>query len=126
MIIVFDVEGCYLALAEGIDPVAYADSIGGTVVTMVSDAPTGMHEPRIDGTWHIPEEVIYANAAAVETRWRLEQMPAALETLTAIQLGESDILGTEQQWKDYWLSLRKWIASNPDFPDANKRPVQPS
>ncbi|AKS09062.1 hypothetical protein [Pseudomonas trivialis] len=126
MIIVFDVDGRYLALADGIDPSEYADSIGGTVVTMVSDTPTAMHEPLIDGTWHIPEEVIYANAAAIETRWRLEQMPAALETLTAIQLGEIDILGTEQQWKDYWLSLRKWIASNPDFPDANKRPVQPS
>ena len=126
MNIVFDVDGRYLALAEGIDPAEYADLIGGILVTMDSAAPTDMHEPRIDGTWHIPEEVIYANAAAIETRWRLEQMPAALETLTAIQLGEVDILGTEQQWKDYWLSLRKWTASNPDFPDTNKRPVQPS
>ena len=64
--------------------------------------------------------------AAIESQWRTEQMPLALETVTAFQMGEDDIPGTEQQWKDYWIALRKWTSVNPDFPDSSKRPVAPN
>lgn len=64
--------------------------------------------------------------AAIEAQWRADQMPLALETVTAFQMGEEDIPGTEQLWKEYWLALRKWTADNPDFPDSTRRPVAPT
>ncbi|MBF6029682.1 hypothetical protein ICY20_18185 [Pseudomonas sp. P115] len=79
-----------------------------------------------DGTWAITQGTLNAKQSPVENAWRNEQMPLALENLTAVQLGADDVAGTEKQWKDYWLSLRKWTDTNPDFPDSTKRPVAPS
>lgn len=64
--------------------------------------------------------------AIVENSWRETQMPIAQQNVTAIEYGEEDITGTAQQWQKYWLALRKWTETNPDFPDSSKRPVAPS
>ncbi len=74
----------------------------------------------------IPEPTWQELQAPIESAWRQSQMPIALNNVTAIQFGEEDVPGTEQDWKEYWLALRKWTTDNPDFPDMNKRPIQPS
>lgn len=79
-----------------------------------------------DGTWAITQETLRAKQAPVENAWRDEQMPIVRNNVTALQFGETGIPGTEQQWKDYWLALRKWADTHPDFPDSTKRPVAPS
>lgn len=79
-----------------------------------------------NGKWVISSEKIYMAEKEQEDAWRAGHMPVALETITAIQLGADDVDGTEQQWKAYWLALRNWTESNPDFPDRNKRPVAPT
>lgn len=61
-----------------------------------------------------------------ENRWRDAEMPKAQQNVTAIEYGEDGIPGTAQQWQKYWLALRKWTDTNPDFPDSSKRPVAPS
>ena len=63
---------------------------------------------------------------ADENAWREEEMPTALQNVTALDFGEEDIPGTAQQWQKYWLALRKWTPGNPDFPDSSKRPVAPT
>ena len=64
--------------------------------------------------------------ATVEIDWRDQQMPIVRNNVTAIEYGEAGILGTAQQWRSYWLALRKWTDANPDFPDSAKRPVAPN
>lgn len=64
--------------------------------------------------------------SGIESEWRSEQMPIAQQNVTALEYGEEDILGTSDQWKTYWLALRKWTDTNPDFPDSTKRPVAPT
>lgn len=81
---------------------------------------------QADGTWSITQETINAKLVSVENAWREEQMPIARNNVTSIQFGEEGVPGTEQQWKDYWLALRKWTPGNPDFPDSSKRPVAPT
>lgn len=125
MRVLFNTENQVVNLADGIDMDEYAALIGGTTVLMVSERPSNRHQALLDGTWEIPAETILAEDTVKENQWRTEQMPMALETVTAFQMGEEGIPGTEQQWKDYWLALRKWTADNPDFPDQNNRPKQP-
>lgn len=64
--------------------------------------------------------------AVLENAWRESEMPKAQQNVTAIEYGEEGIPGTAQQWQKYWLALRKWAETNPDFPDSSKRPVAPS
>lgn len=126
MIVVFDSEGRYMALAEGIDPVEYAELIGGTPVSMVGEQPTDLHEPRIDGSWHIPDETVYANSAAVEASWRTSEMAVIAEQLLMLEDGDPNALpGTVEDWRAYRIALRKWSSDNLDFPDSTKRPVAP-
>lgn len=64
--------------------------------------------------------------ALVENQWREAEMVIAKSNVTAIEYGEEGIPGTEQDWKAYWLALRKWTQdANPDFPDSTKRPKAP-
>jgi hypothetical protein len=92
------------------------DSITQTMVEM-SEADIELHlNPPPD-----PQQV-----AESENEWRTEQMPIALNNVTAIEFGEEGIPGTAQEWKKFWLALRKWTDTNPDFPDSSKRPVAPS
>ena len=70
-----------------------------------------------------PGQVDYS---LIENQWRDIEMPKAQQNVTAIEYGEEDIPGTAQQWQKYWLALRKWTDSNPDFPDSSKRPVAPT
>ena len=81
---------------------------------------------QADGTWVITQETINAKLTPIEDAWRDTEMPIARNNVTAIQFGDEDVPGTEQQWKDYWLALRKWTIDNPDFPDMSKRPVAPN
>lgn len=78
------------------------------------------------GTWAITQDTLNAKLTLTENAWRDEQMPIARNNVTALQFGETGIPGSEQQWKDYWLALRKWVDTNPDFPDSTKRAVAPS
>lgn len=70
--------------------------------------------------------ILFATLTATENQWRQEQMPIALDNVTAIDFGDDSIPGTVAEWKAYWLLLRKWTNTNPDFPEINKRPVAPS
>lgn len=79
-----------------------------------------------DGTWAITQETLTAKQALIENAWRENEMPKAQQYVTAIEYGEEGIPGTAQQWQKYWLALRKWTGTNPDFPDRSKRPVAPS
>lgn len=67
-----------------------------------------------------------AGLIEIENQWREEQMPFAQQNVTAIEYGVEDIPGTAQQWQKYWLALRKWTDTNPDFPDSSKRPIAPT
>lgn len=67
-----------------------------------------------------------SQASSREQDWRDSEMPKAQQNVTAIEYGEEDVPGTSQQWQKYWLALRKWNESNPDFSDSSKRPVAPS
>lgn len=75
---------------------------------------------------HLNPPPTYEQLAEIENQWRAAQMPLALEMVTAFQMGDEDVPGTEQQWKEYWFALRKWTEDNPDFPDSSKRPVAPT
>lgn len=86
---------------------------------------TGDYTARHDGTWAVTQETINSKLAITEDQWRAEQMPKAQQNVTAIEYGEQDIPGTAQQWRNYWLALRKWTEANPDFPNPAKRPVSP-
>lgn len=118
----------------------YAE-IGSNFQQIGGECPDGfivMHAPRPDdkdsteytaqanGTWAITQETVDAKLAPIENEWRDQQMPIARNNVTAIQFGDEGVPGTEQQWKDYWLALRKWTTDNPDFPDSTKRPVAPN
>ncbi len=79
-----------------------------------------------DGTWAITQETLTAKQALIENAWREIEMPKAQQNVTAIEYGEEGIPGTAQQWQKYWLALRKWTETNPNFPDSSKRPVAPT
>lgn len=99
-------------------------------IVMERQRPEGnetlMYTAQADGTWAITEETINAKKAVVELSWREEQMPIAQQAVTALTYGETGIPGTVDDWQKYWLSLRKWTVTNPDFPDSTKRPVAPN
>lgn len=90
------------------------------------DAYTLEYTAQADGTWEITQETLNSKLAPIENDWRDSEMPKAQQNVTAIEYGEEDIPGTAQQWQKYWLALRKWNDTNPDFPDSSKRPVAPS
>lgn len=126
MRMLFNTEGLVVNLAEEIDIDQYALLIGGTIVEMVSERPSDRHQALISGEWEIPMDVVHAENVFTENEWRDSQMPRAQQNVTAIEYGEEGIPGTAQQWQKYWLGLRKWTETNPDFPDISKRPVAPS
>lgn len=72
-----------------------------------------------------PPEPTSINPAVMESDWRESEMSRAQQNVTAIDYGAQDIPGTTQQWQKYWLALRKWTETNPDFPDNTKRPRPP-
>ena len=99
-------------------------------IRMEAQRPEGedtlMYTAQRNGTWAITEETLNAKKSSIEALWREEQMPIAQQTVTALAYGETGIPGTVDDWQKYWLSLRKWTDTNPDFPDGTKRPVAPS
>ena len=126
MRMLFNDQGLVVNLAEEIDIDDYAILIGGTIVDMVSGRPSDRHQALINGEWEIPKDAIHAENVVAENQWRDLQMPKAQQNVTAIEYGEEGVPGTAQQWQKYWLALRKWTDSNPDFPDSSKRPVAPT
>lgn len=66
-----------------------------------------------------------AQLGAEEAAWRSEEMRIARENVISIQFGDPSIPGTEQAWKDYWLSLRDWVEGESGYPDLTKRPSSP-
>lgn len=96
-------------------------------IEMKSQRPDSIeYTAQEDGTWIITDHSLNIKLTEVENLWRDTEMPRARETVVAIQFGDAGIVGSEQAWKDYWLSLRKWTGTNPDFPDSTKRPVAPT
>ncbi|MBA2927044.1 hypothetical protein G9Q86_00550 [Pseudomonas sp. CCUG 57209] len=106
-------DGSVTAVADDIDIFEYVKEIGGSVVKRDEYIPP-------------PYVPTVLELALTESQWRDEQMPKAKDNVTAIEYGEEDIPGTGPQWQKYWLELRKWTDTNPDFPDSAKRPVAPS
>ena len=103
-------DGSLTSVAEGIDINGLVKIIGGTVMRLDEYVPP----PYVPTTQELSE---------IESTWREVEMPRAQQNVTAIEYGEKDIPGTAQQWQKYWLALRKWTDTNPDFPDSSKRPV---
>lgn len=62
-----------------------------------------------------------------EDQWREEQMARITNQLLMIEDDDPDAEpGTKRQWMDYRIALRKWVSGgNPDFPDQEKRPLEP-
>lgn len=90
------------------------------------DESAHFYTAQADGTWWITAETLSGIATQVENAWRDSEMPRAQQNVTALEYGAEDIQGTAEQWKKYWLSLCKWTAENPDFPDSGKRPAAPN
>ncbi len=109
-LMILNEDGSTTGVADDVDIHAYADEFGGKVI-------------RRDQYVYVPT---LNELSATEVSWREEQMPRAQQNVTAIEYGEEGIPGTAQQWQKYWLALRKWTETNPDFPDSSKRPVAPS
>ncbi|WP_454833298.1 hypothetical protein [Pseudomonas veronii] len=123
---IFDSDGNHVAVLDEVDIEEFALSINGVVVKMLSEQPSELHEPKPDGTWYIPQEVINNNLLIIESEWRDNEMAQAKDNVTALEYGDDTILGTASQWQKYWLALRKWTDIDPDFPNSTKRPVAPS
>lgn len=87
---------------------------------------TSDYTAQADGSWSITQETLNTKQAPIEMAWRDSEMLTAQQNVTAIDYGDEDIPGTAQQWQKYWLALRKWTETNPDFPDSSKRPVAPT
>lgn len=110
----------------------YIDEVGNFLGGWEADPPQGAIEVEYppewyDQVWRFPGwSPSVMRAVAAETTWRDEQMPLAQQNVTAIEYGEDGIVGTAQDWRSYWLALRKWTDANPDFPDPVKRPVAPN
>jgi len=114
----------------------YVDSSGNYVGAFVDGAEPddhsfislGENSPNFwDQVWQFPGwSDSPSQSANREGEWRDTEMPKAQQNVTAIEYGEGDIPGTAQQWQKYWLALRKWTDTNPDFPDSSKRPVAPT
>lgn len=110
------------------------DEVGGDApkgyILMEQTRPDGEntldYTAQADGTWKITRETLNAKLAPIENAWREIEMPIAQQNVTAIQYGDEGIPGTAQEWQKYWLALRKWNETNPDFPDISKRPIAPS
>ena len=107
-----------------IDGRVWAFEINGSQDESITPTMVAMTLEEIEAHLNPPPSI--EELAAIETLWRDQQMPIARNNVTAIQFGDEDVPGTEQDWKEYWLALRKWTTDNPDFPDMNKRPIQPS
>ena len=91
------------------------------------DTDTHMYSAQADGTWAVTQETLDGVRKEVEDAWRSVEMPLARENRIALaEMGDDSIPGTAKQWQDYWLALRDWKDSNPDFPDMSKRPIRPS
>lgn len=91
---------------------------------LVTPQMVAMTEAEVEAHLNPPPSL--QELAAFESAWRDAEMPAAQQNVTAIEYGEEGIPGTAQDWRKYWLALRKWSDTNPDFPDSSKRPVAPS
>lgn len=91
------------------------------------ELPADLTPEHSDQIWHFPGwgPSLFVEKSR-EVIWRSEEAPDARNKVIAFQMGASDLPGTEQEWKDYWLGLYKWTEGNPDFPDSTKRPVAPN
>lgn len=106
-------DGSVTGVAAEVDIFEYALEIGGAVVRRDEYVPP----PYVPTAQELSD---------IENVWREVEMPKAQQNVTAIEYGEEDVPGTAQQWQKYWLALRKWTDTNPDFPDSSRRPVAPS
>lgn len=112
-----DTSGKYIG---GFDDGALPDDP--TAINLGDNPPEYADQPWLFPGWGVS----IINATTRENQWRYDQMAIAQENVTAIEYGAEDIPGTAQQWRAYWLDLRKWTEANPDFPDSSKRPVAPA
>lgn len=64
--------------------------------------------------------------AEVERHWREGEMRFAQLQVTSIEYGDGTIDGSAEQWKAYWLKLRKWTGAAEGFPNPANRPVRPA
>ncbi|QTH12464.1 hypothetical protein C4C32_17915 [Pseudomonas corrugata] len=79
------------------------------------------------GEWVISEATLQRIAAEREASWVEEEMVIIAEQLVMLEDEDPSVLpGTSRQWRDYRIALRAWNQANPDFPDATKRPAQPT
>lgn len=63
-----------------------------------------------------------------EDNWREEQMHRVANQLLMLEDEDPGAEpGTSRQWRDYRIDLRKWVdGGNPDFPNMDKRPKDPT
>lgn len=96
----------------------------GLVISVVDGFSVGL--PVAETPPEPTQEEINARLGFEERQWREVEMLRIQENLTALSFGADDVPGTVVDWQGYWLSVRKWTDTNPDFPDSAKRPVAPT
>lgn len=99
-------------------------------IQMLSERPadksTLLYTATSKGTWEITQSTLNAVQAPIEDAWREEQMLRVANQLLMLEDEDPGAeKGTDRQWRNYRIELRKWTDSHPDFPDTSKRPVAP-
>lgn len=62
-----------------------------------------------------------------EVEWVNGELVIIADQLLAIEDDDPTVLpGTERDWRDYRIKVRAWKEGNVDFPNSDKRPVQPT
>ncbi|TWC11432.1 hypothetical protein FBY06_14421 [Pseudomonas sp. SJZ085] len=100
-------------------------------IQMTGQRPDGedtlLYTASDTGLWVISEATRQRIAAAREASWVEAEMVVIAEQLVMLEDEDPSARpGTSRQWRDYRIALRAWNEANPDFPDATKRPVQPT
>lgn len=99
-------------------------------IQMLSERPADksalLYTATSKGTWEITQSTLDAVQAPIEDAWREEQMLRVANQLLMLEDEDPGAEeGTDRQWRNYRIELRKWTDSHSDFPDTSKRPTAP-
>lgn len=78
-------------------------------------------------TAHARAELLLRPLKDAETVWQTAEMAFIANQLTALEDQDPDALpGTDRQWRDYRIQVRKWLEGAEGFPAAALRPHRPT
>lgn len=114
-------EGKFLGAANGENP--YGDD-----AISISPAPA-----YGDQVWLFSDSEPYWTESPsllirIESQWRDEQMERVANQLLMIEDDDPDKeAGTDRQWRDYRIALRRWVdGGDVNFPNKEYRPKDPT